>query len=77
MTTKHTCGGPVFGRLTEGCARCAELRAGAQPVRWLNTSRQDDGQRCREIDDHFRRFHRGGVCWRDGRPSRTCTKGDW
>lgn len=27
--TQHTCGGPVFGRLTPGCPRCRELRAGA------------------------------------------------
>ena len=33
-TTKHTCGGPAFGRLTVGCPRCDELRAGAAPVRW-------------------------------------------
>jgi len=37
MTTPHTCNdgeGPYFGRLTDGCARCAELRDGAAPVRW-------------------------------------------
>lgn len=33
-TTKHTCGGPAWGRLTAGCLRCDELRAGAAPVRW-------------------------------------------
>lgn len=31
--TQHTCGGPKFGRLTAGCPRCDELRAGAEPVR--------------------------------------------
>lgn len=30
--TKHTCGGPVFGKRTAGCPRCDELAAGA-PVR--------------------------------------------
>lgn len=33
-TTKHTCGGPVFGRKTPGCPRCDELLAGAAPVAW-------------------------------------------
>lgn len=31
-TTKHTCGGPSFGRKTPGCPRCDELIAGAAPV---------------------------------------------
>ena len=34
MATKHTCGGPVFGRRTAGCPRCEELACGAQPVRF-------------------------------------------
>ena len=37
MTTTHTCNdgeGPYFGRLTEGCPRCAELKDGAPPVQW-------------------------------------------
>jgi hypothetical protein len=33
-TTRHTCGGPAFGRLTPGCPRCDELAAGAAPVQW-------------------------------------------
>ena len=33
-TTKHTCGGPVFGQKTPGCPRCDELLAGAEPVKW-------------------------------------------
>ena len=36
-TTPHTCNdgqGPHFGRLTDGCARCEELKRGAPPVRW-------------------------------------------
>jgi hypothetical protein len=33
--TKHTCGGPAFGRLKPDiCKRCAELADGAEPVRW-------------------------------------------
>jgi hypothetical protein len=37
MTTPHTCNngeGPYFGRLTDGCPRCEELKAGAEPVHW-------------------------------------------
>ena len=34
MITKHTCGGPTFGRKTPGCPRCDELLSGAAPVRW-------------------------------------------
>lgn len=37
-TTKHTCGGPVFGRKTPGCPRCDELLAGAAPVQWAGAS---------------------------------------
>lgn len=51
MATKHTCGGPVFGRKTAGCPRCDELLAGAQPIRW-NTSRHDDAARLAEIRAH-------------------------
>ncbi|MFE2693651.1 hypothetical protein [Streptomyces mirabilis] len=39
-TTRHTCGGPVFGRLTDGCPRCDELSAGAEPVQF--SDRTDD-----------------------------------
>lgn len=33
--TLHTCGGPVFGRLTPGCPRCEELGAGAPTRQWI------------------------------------------
>jgi hypothetical protein len=36
-TTKHTCGGPVFGKKTPGCPRCDELIAGADAVQWART----------------------------------------
>jgi hypothetical protein len=52
-TTKHTCGGPVFGRKTPGCPRCDELLAGAPAVQWANSTRRDDEQRCREIRAHY------------------------
>jgi hypothetical protein len=38
-TTKHTCGGPVYGRKTPGCPRCDELIAGAAPVQWHKATR--------------------------------------
>ncbi len=42
MTTKHTCGGPVFGRKAPPgqCPRCDELLAGAQPVQWSGSMRK-------------------------------------
>ena len=41
--TKHTCGGPSFGRLTAGCPRCDELAAGAPARQWAGMGRR---QRC-------------------------------
>jgi len=40
-TTKHTCGGPVFGKKTAGCPRCDELLAGAKPTVWNFNSRKN------------------------------------
>lgn len=67
-TTQHTCGGPIFGKRTPGCPRCDELNAGAQPVRWKNTSRRDDQQRVLEIRSHNCQTARCGP---------VCTFGDW
>jgi hypothetical protein len=36
-TTKHDCGGVVFGKKTSGCPRCDELIAGAEPVKWVGS----------------------------------------
>jgi hypothetical protein len=59
-TTKHTCGGPVFGRLAPPgeCARCDELRAGAEPVRWAWTENHKsaadrDAERGEQMREHF------------------------
>ena len=53
MTTKHTCGGPIFGRKTPGCPRCDELLAGAKPVQWARTRRaREDVQRAQWIKAH-------------------------
>jgi hypothetical protein len=71
-TTKHTCGGPAFGKLTPGCPRCDELAGGAEPVRWRLSGRQDDAQRCRDIEAHFTsQRHLSGGC------GPVCTAFDW
>lgn len=68
-TTKHTCGGPSFGRLTAGCPRCDELAGGAAPVKWAgSTRRQDDARRAAEIRAHDCKASRCAV---------VCTFGDW
>jgi len=43
--TRHSCGGPVFGRLTDGCPRCDELRDGATPIKvtWYDAPRYSGG----------------------------------
>lgn len=68
MTAKHTCGGPTFGRLTQGCPRCDELKDGAAPVRWANTGRRDEARRIAEIRAHDCKAARCGPI---------CTFGDW
>ena len=70
-TTKHTCNdgnGPAFGRKTPGCPRCDELLAGAEPVRWAMTRKQDDLQRAAEIRAHDCTVSRCAV---------VCTFGQW
>ena len=71
-TTVHTCGGPVFGRLTDGCPRCDELKAGAAPVQWSPSRRErdrrDDELRAAEIRAHDCRTARCGI---------VCTFGQW
>lgn len=63
MATKHTCGGPTFGRLTAGCARCDALAAGAAPVRWAPSRRQQDEERAAEIRAHdCQAANCGSVC---------------
>lgn len=72
MTTKHTCGGPVFGKKTPGCPRCEELLAGATPVSWsLGAYRANDQTHRLEIKAHFESArHRSGGC------GVVCTFGD-
>ncbi len=40
--TKHTCGGPKWGKLTAGCRRCDELRFGASPRRGWGWRKRED-----------------------------------
>lgn len=70
--TRHTCGGPVFGRLapTGTCPRCDELRKGAEPVRWRSASHRDPS-RADAIAEHYR----SGECARTCGP--VCTRFDW
>ena len=73
-TTKHTCGGPAFGRLTPGCPRCDELAAGAERVRqpWRGSRQREDARRAAEIAEHFAsQRHRSGGC------GPVCTFGEW
>lgn len=73
-TTKHTCGGPTFGRKTPGCPRCDELLAGAAPVKWQRrpSAAQLDAERCADLRAHFQSYkHRSGGC------GPCCTYGDW
>ena len=52
MTTKHT-HVMVFGRRVAGCARCAELAAGAMPVAgWGAARKRADAQRLVWIREH-------------------------
>jgi hypothetical protein len=74
-TTKHTCGGPVFGKRTPGCPRCDELTAGAQPVRWdwAERKRADEERRRAEMAAHYAPGgrHARGLC------GPVCTAFDW
>lgn len=69
-TTKHTCGGPVFGKKTPGCPRCDELLAGAPPVEWRSSQRDFDRRR-----DAIERANPHN-CTKSG-CGPICTYGDW
>jgi len=65
---KHT-HGPNFGRKVDGCGRCDELAAGAEPVRWNGSARRDEEERrIAEIRAHDCRTSGCGP---------VCTFGDW
>jgi hypothetical protein len=61
--TKHTCGGPVFGRKTPGCPCCDQLLAGAPPVEWAGMRSKKD----RERDEQQDRLARPLRTWRTPR----------
>lgn len=67
MTTKHTCGGPVFGKKTPGCPRCDELLSGAAPVQWAGTRNREWERR----EAEYARKHRA-TC-----TDTVCTYGEW
>lgn len=54
-TTKHSCGGVVFGKKTKGCPRCDELLAGAAPTKWGSTL-------AKEREDAFMRALKSHNC---------------
>lgn len=74
-TTRHTCGGPSFGRKTPGCPRCDELLAGAAPVvqAWRGQRARDEEIRRAAHAWHFGPGgpHQAGTC------GPVCTFGDW
>ncbi|MGQ4733384.1 hypothetical protein ACUN3E_37720 [Streptomyces sp. Ju416(a)] len=65
---KHT-HGPNFGRRVDDCGRCDELAAGAEPIRWNQSARQqEETRRIAEIRVHDCRASGCGP---------VCTYGDW
>jgi hypothetical protein len=74
MTTKHTCGGPAFGRKTPGCPRCDELLAGAAPVQWAGSRVARDNRLYR--GERERHFAPGGP-HATGKCGPVCTAFDW
>ena len=52
-TTKHTCGGPIFGKKTAGCPRCDELIAGAKPTMgWGSAKKEQEKSLAQAIRNH-------------------------
>ncbi|ARQ69979.1 hypothetical protein [Streptomyces marincola] len=73
MRTKHS-HKPNFGRRVEGCPRCAELAAGAEPVQsWRPRTDRNEGIQQRAQQEHFAPGgpHARGAC------GPVCTFGDW
>ena len=67
-TTKHN-HGPNFGKRVEGCPRCEELNAGAQPIKWRETIE-------REREQEFIRALKAHDC-KKSNCGPVCTFGDW
>jgi hypothetical protein len=68
-TTKHTCGGPVFGRRAPlgQCKRCDELTFGMPAVQWAS-KRTCEAAQIAAIRAHDCKVSRCGP---------VCTFGDW
>ncbi len=67
--TRHTCGGPQFGRLSPDCARCRELSTGAPRRQWSSTKRTIENAR-------FLAALKAHDCKKSGCLP-ICTFGDW
>jgi len=67
--TRHTCGGPKFGRLTEGCPACHEIWMGYRaPVRGWTSKKEMERVQVEAIKAHdCKKSNCGPVC----------TFGDW
>lgn len=72
-TTKHTCGGPVFGRKTPGCPRCDEMLNGAPAVKWDVSWRKENERR----EALYSLQHRIECPICSGRTGGVCTWGEW
>ncbi len=70
--TAHTCGGPKFGRLTDGCPRCGELAAGAQARSWGPARAPQAAARAAAGAAPL-----GGAKHRSGGCGPVCTFGEW
>lgn len=49
QVTRHTCGGPVFGRLDLSCPRCRELMEGYPARRWDGARRFNRSDSAQDI----------------------------
>ena len=71
ISTKHTCGGPVFGRKTKGCPRCDELIGGAEPKKsWTYIRDMNEA-----LEREYRLEHRETCSKQPCGP--VCTNGQW
>jgi hypothetical protein len=80
---KHSCGGPIFGRLAPvgDCPRCDELRNGSAPVQWSGTRMvYNNGRLVRETPAIRDAMLRAAIRAHDCTKSRCgpiCTAFDW
>ena len=72
---KHTCGGPVFGKMTDGCPRCEELKAGAPAIQQPWRAKYTPEAKRRERDAFREQLAREQA--KAAREGRVCTFGEW